>query len=98
MSNAKDEFFCFPFLKYFQSILFSDNSESNEYIIVLFYFPATALLCGLMILYYYRQCIVLPVSFCSFVCFVALHHKSTAMVMLGWSVHLTTLFSWASLN
>ena len=27
-----------------------------------------------------------------FVCFVALHPKSTAMVMAGWSVHLTTLF------
>ena len=29
-----------------------------------------------------------------FVCFVALHPKSTAMVMVGWSVHLdlTTLF------
>ena len=27
-----------------------------------------------------------------FVCFVALRPKSTAMVMAGWSVHLTTLF------
>ena len=27
-----------------------------------------------------------------FVSFVALHPKSTAMVMAGWSVHLTTLF------
>ena len=27
-----------------------------------------------------------------FVCFVALHPKSTAMVMAGRSVHLTTLF------
>ena len=27
-----------------------------------------------------------------FVCFVALSPKSTAMVMAGWSVHLTTLF------
>ena len=26
-----------------------------------------------------------------FVCFVALRPKSTAMVMAGWSVHLTTL-------
>ena len=34
----------------------------------------------------------------SFVCFVALPPKSTAMVMAGRSVHLTTLFSWASLN
>ena len=33
-----------------------------------------------------------------FVCFVALHPKSTAMVIAGRSVHLTTLFSWASLN
>ena len=30
--------------------------------------------------------------FCLFVCFVALHPKSTAMVMAGRSVHLTTLF------
>ena len=35
---------------------------------------------------------------CLFVCFVALRPKSTVMVMAGWSVHLTTLFSWASLN
>ena len=28
-----------------------------------------------------------------FVCFVALRPKSTAMVMGGWSVHLTTLFA-----
>ena len=33
-----------------------------------------------------------------FVCFVALRFKSTAMVMAGRSVHLTSLFSWASLN
>ena len=30
--------------------------------------------------------------FCLFVCFVALRPKSTAMVMWGRSVHLTTLF------
>ena len=30
--------------------------------------------------------------------FVALHPKSTAMVIAGRSVHLTTLFSWAGLN
>ena len=36
---------------------------------------------------------------CLFVClFVALCPKSTAMVMAGRSVHLTTLFSLASLN
>ena len=35
---------------------------------------------------------------CLFVCFVALRPKSTAMVIAGQSVHLTTLFSWASLN
>ena len=29
---------------------------------------------------------------CLFVCFVALRPKSTAMVMVGRSVHLTTLF------
>ena len=34
---------------------------------------------------------------CLFVCFVALRPKSIAMVMVGRSVHLTTLFSWASL-
>ena len=33
---------------------------------------------------------------CLFVCFVALRPKSTAMVIAGRSVHLTTLFSWAS--
>ena len=33
-----------------------------------------------------------------FVCFVALRPKSTAMIIGGRSVHLTTLFSWASLN
>ena len=27
-----------------------------------------------------------------YVCFVALRPKSTAMVIAGWSVHLTTLF------
>ena len=30
--------------------------------------------------------------YCLFVCFVALRPKSTAMVMAGWSVDLTTLF------
>ena len=33
-----------------------------------------------------------------FFCFVALRPKSIAMVIAGRSVHLTTLFSWASLN
>ena len=36
---------------------------------------------------------------CLFVCFVALRHKSTAMVIAGRSVHLTTLFpgqAWTS--
>ena len=33
-----------------------------------------------------------------FVCFVALRPKSTAKVIAGKSVHLTTLFSWAGLN
>ena len=36
--------------------------------------------------------------FVLFVCFVDLRPKSTAMVIAGRSVHLTTLFSWASLN
>ena len=31
-------------------------------------------------------------SFYVFVCFVALSPKSTAMVIAGWSVHLTTHF------
>ena len=31
-------------------------------------------------------------NYLMFVCFVALHPKSTAMVMAGRSVHLTTLF------
>ena len=31
-------------------------------------------------------------------CIVALRPKSTAMVIAGRSVHLTTLISWASLN
>ena len=37
----------------------------------------------------------LPIDFG---CFVVLRPKSTAMVMAGRSVHLTTLFTWASLN
>ena len=40
---------------------------------------------------------ILICCFCLFV-FVALRPKSTAMVMVGQSVHLTTLFSWASLD
>ena len=31
-------------------------------------------------------------GYCLFVCFVALRPKSTAMVIAGRSVHLTTLF------
>ena len=56
----------------------------------------------------YKQVLVvvfLVVFFCSFfllmlffVVVVALRPKSTAMIMAGQSVHLTTLFSWASLN
>ena len=41
----------------------------------------------------FRRCFV-----CLFVCFVALRPKSTAMVMTGRSVHLTTFLTWASLN
>ena len=33
-----------------------------------------------------------PLFVCLFVCYVALHPKSTAMVMAGRSVHQTTLF------
>ena len=36
--------------------------------------------------------IVAPIVGKGFVCFVALRPKSTAMVMAGQSVHLTTLF------
>ena len=34
----------------------------------------------------------LPFAQLVFVCFVALRPKLTAMVMVGWSVHLTTHF------
>ena len=37
---------------------------------------------------YTAQCLFV----CLFVCFVVLHPKSTAMVIAGRSVHLTTLF------
>ena len=40
----------------------------------------------------------LPQPNAHFVCFVALHPKSTAMVMAGRSVHLTTLFPGIGLN
>ena len=33
-----------------------------------------------------------------FVCYVALRPKSTAMVMAGWSVHISPLFTWTCLN
>ena len=36
--------------------------------------------------------LLIPFSFFLFFAFVALRPKSTAMVMAGWSVHLTTLF------
>ena len=36
--------------------------------------------------------IIKCIRVCFFVCFVALRPKSTAMVMAGRSVHLTTLF------
>ena len=35
---------------------------------------------------------------CLFVCFVALRPKSTAMVIAGRSVHVSTFFSYAGLN
>ena len=41
--------------------------------------------------------VVIHRNVCLFV-FVALRPMSTAMVIAGRSVHLTTLFSWASLN
>ena len=48
-----------------------------------------------LIIFSYRCIITLNVLF---VCFAALRPKSAAMVMAGRSVHLTTLFFWASLN
>ena len=39
-----------------------------------------------------------PIVSNNIVCFVVLRPKSTAMVMAGRSLHLTTLFSWASLS
>ena len=37
-------------------------------------------------------CNIKCICFILYVCFLALHPKSTAMVMAGQSVHLTTLF------
>ena len=42
--------------------------------------------------YHIRMVSLQYVRSCLCVCFVALHPKSTAMVMVGRSVHLTTLF------
>ena len=46
--------------------------------------------------YHFHNALNLDVPYledvCLFVCFVALRPKSTAMVMAGRSVHLTTLF------
>ena len=54
----------------------------------------------LVITYFTEGSTNLPKGFRAslFVCFVALRPKSTAMAMAGQSVHLTALFSWASLN
>ena len=47
----------------------------------------------LTLLLIYSHCFIrLIISFVCFVCFVALRPKSTAMVIAGRSVHLTTLF------
>ena len=46
----------------------------------------------LLLLPLWESVIVLCFVVCLFVCFVALCPKSTAMVIAGWSVHLTTLF------
>ena len=40
----------------------------------------------------YQRCVPTVPLFVLFVCFVGLRPKSTAMVMVGRSVHLTTLF------
>ena len=45
-----------------------------------------------------QDCGAVSVEKDKFVCFVTLCPKSTAMVMAGRSLHLITLFSWASLN
>ena len=49
-------------------------------------------LMGKKILTNLRQIVLFTLSYCLFVCFVALRPKSTGMVMVGWSVYLTTLF------
>ena len=46
----------------------------------------------------YISLIIITQTDVLFVCFVALRPKSTALVIAGRSVHLTTLFSWAGLN
>ena len=57
-----------------------------------FEFSLKITLCILGNFSYFSCCLL-----CLFV-FVALRPMSTAMVIAGRSVHLTTLFSWASLN
>ena len=48
--------------------------------------------------YIQMNCIISESCYYFIFVFVALRPKSTAMVIAGWSVHLTTLFSRASLN
>ena len=48
----------------------------------------TDVIMSCVIIRYYEKCYI----YCLFVCFVALRPNSTAMVMVGRSVHLTTLF------
>ena len=52
---------------------------------------------GLIYTNFGKLLLIFSLFVCLFV-FVALRPKSTAMVIEGRSVHLTTLFSWASLN
>ena len=54
--------------------------------------------CNLIRIYKKSAKISIFLSCFVFVCLFALRPKSTAMVIAGRSVHLTTLFSWASLN
>ena len=54
-------------------------------------------MCNSLVIFLSRCCLLHLPYVCLF-CFVALRPKSTAVVIAGRSVHLTTLFSWASLN
>ena len=70
--------------------------QHHLYQIVIFEIWIKPFLCHLCILYHFRLGVAVMLYF---VCFVALRPKSTAMVIAGRSVHLTTLFpgqAWTS--